>query len=107
MFRLFDEQREVEEYETKCLDFASGESFLKYEKRKAYNTSEKLMVSSQPLAISNDAVLSQPPGVPSKHADSPSGEDQLASGMIRCKFCHEERIEVSPEQMSPKTIFTK
>ena len=86
--RVFVEQREVREHEIKCLDFAPGDSFLKYSRGKAYDTSNKIVVSSQPQCV--DVLPVQSQQTPTNHPDPSSSEVKLAAGMIKCEFCHRE-----------------
>ena len=92
--RKFDEPREVANHETSCFDFAPLESFLQYERgnpsEKSYDTSNKMVVSSQPLTTSDNKLSSQSQEPPSEHSNPTIIQDKLVTGMIKCEFCDRE-----------------
>ena len=88
--RVFEERREMAKHEAECLNFAPGESFLKYEKARTYDTSEKVIVSSQPPTTSVESLPAQPYHASPSYTDLATKDDQSATSMIKCEFCHRE-----------------
>ena len=79
--RVFVGQREVMEHEADCLNFSPGDSFLKYETRKSYDATDKIIVSSQPLP--------QIKPVETTASTAPvAGKSTSNDGTIMCEFCH-------------------
>ena len=88
--RILFEQRKLSVHESECLDFKQGESFLKYERAKSYDTANKIDVSSQPVMMDFDKQPFQTGQPPLGPVNATSKNGQPVAGLIECGFCHRE-----------------
>ena len=88
-YRVFGDQRSLSAHEKECLVIEKGESFLKYDIRKPYDSSNKVILSSQPLEETAVAPVTQrgfrqEPEKPTRQTES------LPTEFVKCKACQRE-----------------